>query len=177
MIWPKWRARLIPFKNLFDHIVAEDFNDIYDILIKIEEELGVNPQGAVGTLWSRLINTGLFDQAYNKIVSFQNRKISDINYYTYFYTYGYNVYHNITNKNTKLNGFSDEVTPVFMAINPSYTLLTTASWGWRKIGVGVLKKDYFTVTAYATSQSNLPNEKVSIQYFVWGLPCKKGGVS
>lgn len=42
---------------LFDDMIALDFNDFFDVVVGIENELGINPSGSVGTIYSRLFGT------------------------------------------------------------------------------------------------------------------------
>jgi hypothetical protein len=61
-LYPHDRDSFRSFVDDVDDLVAQDINDLFDALVAIETELGVDPSGDMGTISSRLeVNIDLAD--------------------------------------------------------------------------------------------------------------------
>lgn len=69
-LYPKDLDAFREFVGDFDDMIAADLEDLLDVAVAIETELGVNPSSAMGTLWSRLFENGNISQkraAWNRL--------------------------------------------------------------------------------------------------------------
>ncbi len=57
-IWPEGRDTFRQFVSLADDLVAQDLNDMFDMAVAVETELGVEPSGRMGTVLGRLFAKG-----------------------------------------------------------------------------------------------------------------------
>lgn len=56
--YPLGKDELREFVEGVDDMVAQDLNDLFDVAVAIEEELGVDPSGDLGTITGRLFARG-----------------------------------------------------------------------------------------------------------------------
>lgn len=58
VLYPKALDRFRPYVDDFDHMVAADLKDLFDVAVQIQTELGIKPSGDLGTVYGRLFAAG-----------------------------------------------------------------------------------------------------------------------
>ncbi len=150
-------------------MVAQDLNDLFDIAVAIETELGVEPSGRLGTVVGRLFargNISKIDGRWRRIdwgiVSNLPEHLFDELLSRWKLTYTTNRWRG--NK----NGFGEDRPVPFMVLQA--TSAQYAGWPW-SLALFAVEEDYAEIWGRDANMARMGSTRtdVKIAYLLWGM--------